>query len=304
MIRQLQKTLTFIVALCFTVPVNAASYPTFSDKQLVGQPSTVLSKFEDTVYSIALRYQFGADALASANPDIDPWLPGEGATLQLPTHHILPNVKREGIVINLPEMRLYYFSPNGRSVTVYPVGVGRQGWETPLLESTITSIVKHPSWTPPESIHLEYQKAGLKLPKVVPAGSDNPLGEYALRIGHSSYLIHGTNNPKGVGLRVSHGCIRLYPEHIAELASLIDVNTPVAIINQPIKLGRDGGELYVQANKPLQSAAYNHSEALSEFFLHATNTLNASELSRVKNLIQASIDSGELYSGMPLLVNR
>lgn len=299
---QLRKALTVLVALCIAIPVSAANFPTVSDSQLVGQPSTVLSKFENTIYTIALQYRVGAEALASANPDVDPWLPGEGATLQLPTHHVLPNVKREGIVINLPEMRLYYFSPINSSVHVYPVGIGRQGWETPLLESSISSIVKNPSWTPPESIHLEYKKAGLKLPRIVPAGSDNPLGEYALRIGRSSYLIHGTNNPKGVGLRVSHGCIRLYPAHIAELASLIDVNTPVAIINQPIKLGRDGSRLYVQAFKPIHGAAYNHAEALNEFFRSAKNTLSASELRRVKRHFRASIEAGELYSGMPLLV--
>ncbi len=297
-----RNALTILVILCVAFPVSATSFLTRTDHQVVGKSSTVLSKFEDTIYSIALEYRVGADALVSANPDVDPWLPGEGVAIELPTHYVLPNVKREGIVINLPEMRLYYFSPGNSSVHVYPVGIGRQGWETPLLESTISSIVKNPTWTPPQSIHLEYKKAGLDLPKIVPAGTDNPLGEYALRIGQSSYLIHGTNNPKGVGLRVSHGCIRLYPEHIAELASLIDVDTPVAIINQPIKLGRDGSKLYLQAHKPVQGDLYNHSEALHRFFENAKSTLSPSELSQVKRLIRESLESGELYSGVALPV--
>lgn len=276
--------------------------------QVVGRLTQLQSGIDESLYAIAVEQGLGAEALARANPDVDPWLPAAGASLQLPTQYVLPAVEHTGIVINLSEMRLYYFSSapanshDRASVTVYPIGIGRQGWETPLLTSTITSIVKNPTWTPPASIHREYRAAGLNLPDVVPAGADNPLGEYAMRIGDTSYLLHGTNNPSGVGLRVSHGCIRLYPQDIKALASALSVGTPIRVVNQPIKIGRAHGRLYVQAHQPVQGGGYDHTEALTDFFAYAESILSPAELQRVKRSIRRALETGELYSGIPIVV--
>ena len=243
----------FVCALLSGISFSsyANSYAIDDQTTVVGSQGVVLSKHDDTLYSLALQHQIGAAAFADANPDVDPLLPGEGVVLALPGLHILPEVEREGIVINLPEMRLYYFPEDEDSVTIYPVGIGRQGWETPVMQSVVTSITEDPVWTPPESIHKEYRAAGMSLPERVAAGPDNPLGKYAIRIGDTSYLIHGTNSPEGVGLRVSHGCIRLYSDHIAELASRVKVGTSVRIINQSIKLDRINGAPVIQAHRPL-----------------------------------------------------
>lgn len=292
----------FIFANCISFNSIADSYAIDNESNIVGTPSNVLSKYEDTIYSLAVRHEVGAAAFANANPDIDPLLPGEGVSLKLPTQYVLPDVKREGIVINLPEMRLYYFPPGKDIVYVYPVGVGRQGWETPVMQSVISSISRDPVWTPPESIHKEYREAGLTLPRQVQAGPDNPLGEFALRVGDTSYLIHGTNNPSGVGLRVSHGCIRLYAEHIAELSAMVTVNTPVNIINQPIKLGRIGNKLFLQAHEPIRSLKTEYSFDYRRFIDLAESTLTQAELERVKRIMLDEFSHGDLFSGLTVLV--
>lgn len=292
------------ICLCALLQNNADAntYAIDPEDQLVGQADSVLSRFDDTLYSVALKYRVGAEALASANPDLDPSLPGEGAELKLPMQYILPAGERVGIVINLPEMRLYHYAADGRFVSVYPVGIGRQGWETPLMQSTVSSIVENPSWTPPASIHHEFEAAGLVLPAVVPSGPENPLGEYAVRIGQTSYLIHGTNNPKGVGLRVSHGCIRLYPEHIKELAAALEVGTPVTIVNQPIKLARHNGFLHVQGHTPVAGNHYDHSKALTDFISYTERELSRAELLAVKRVMREALARGDLYTGVPIPV--
>jgi len=287
-----------LILCCASFSAYGVSFEIDSSTTIVGTSRTVLSKYEDTLYSLALEYQVGAAAFTGANPDIDPLLPGEGVLLQLPGQYILPSVKREGIVINLPEMRLYYFPEGENKVHIYPVGIGRQGWETPLFKASVTSVTKDPVWIPPESIHREFRAAGLSLPEQVAAGPENPLGGYAMRIGHTSYLIHGTNKPEGVGLRVSHGCIRLYPNHIAELAAMISVNTPVSIINQPIKMGRVDGELFIQANTPIAGPAYQNTSDLKSFMQLAETTLTRTELVSIKQTMLSAIDAGNLYSGL------
>jgi len=292
----------FVYACGVSFDSAAHSYAIDEQSTIVGTPATVLSKYEDSIYSLAVQHRVGAVAFANANADIDPSLPGEGVSLVLPTQYILPNVKREGIVINLPEMRLYYF-PRGKDIVhIYPVGIGRQGWETPVMASVISSISKNPVWTPPESIHKEYREAGLELPRKVKAGPDNPLGEFALRVGSTSYLIHGTNNPSGVGLRVSHGCIRLYAAHIAELSALISVDTPVNIINQPIKLGRIGGALFLQAHEPIRSSGNTYSFDFRSFIDVAESTLTTAELEQVKHTMLDELSQGSLFSGLAIPV--
>lgn len=288
--------------LCAPFLSIGASYEIGEHTSIVGTNAEVISKYEDTVYSLALKHEVGAGSFASANPDVNPSFPGEGVALTLPGQYILPAVEREGIVINLPEMRLYYFPPGENTVHIYPVGIGRQGWETPVMESVITSITENPVWSPPESIHREYIAAGLTLPRQVEAGPENPLGKYALRIGHTSYLIHGTNNPEGVGLRVSHGCIRLYSDHIAELSSMISVDTPVRIINQPVKFGRIGNRLFLQAHEPVRQSKNEYSDDLAEFIKLAESALTKSELDSVKQVMLQKLQNGILYTGLTIPV--
>jgi L,D-transpeptidase ErfK/SrfK len=218
---------------------------------LVGRTFTYQTIYEDTFSDIALVYDIGFRQLKAANPDVDPWLPGEGTEIIIPQHYILPSGPREGVIINLAELRLYYFPKDRNEVDTYPLGIGREGWSTPVGETRIIGKKKDPSWTVPASILKEHKEEGNPLPPMIPPGPDNPLGAYALYLGMSGYLLHGTNRPFGVGMRVSHGCIRLYPENISQLFEQVPVGTPVRIINQPFKAGWFNGELYVEAHHPL-----------------------------------------------------
>ena len=209
-------------------------------------------KPKDTLLDIARRYDLGQNEILLANPDVDRWLPGEGTEVVLPARFILPRAERKGVVLNLPEMRLYYFHRAGPErnpmVTTYPVSVGRMDWNTPLGKARIEKKHKDPSWRPPESLKLEAAAEGNPLPDVVPPGPDNPLGRYALRLSIPGYLIHSTNKPYGVGMRVTHGCVRMYPEDIEELFPIIPVETMVQIVNQPIKLGWQDKTLFLEVH--------------------------------------------------------
>jgi len=217
---------------------------------------TIASKDEDLL-DIARRFDLGQNEIIRLNPQVDRWLPETGAQIQLQSERLLPDAPRSGLVLNLPEYRLYYF-PNSEdsaasSVITHPISIGRQDWETPLGQTTITAKKENPTWTPPESIKKEHAAKGDPLPDVVPAGPDNPLGLYAMRLGIPGYLIHSTNKPYGVGMRVSHGCIRMYPEDIATLFPMIKVGAPVTIVNQAVKVGWAGNSLYIEVHPPLEN---------------------------------------------------
>ncbi|MCK2183429.1 L,D-transpeptidase family protein [Halomonas getboli] len=218
---------------------------------VIGKVFTVEAEKEDTLIDIGHEYGIGYRAMVRANPDVSVWYPGEGTEVTIPGEFILPDAPREGIVINVAEMRLYYYPPaedgESRIVETYPLGVGRQDWETPLGVTTITDKIKNPAWYPPESIRQEHAANGESLPSVVPAGPDNPLGTRKMRLGIPGYLIHGTNKPEGVGMRVSHGCVRMLPEDVETLFDQVSVGTQVRIINDSFKLGWSDGTLYVQA---------------------------------------------------------
>jgi L,D-transpeptidase ErfK/SrfK len=206
---------------------------------------------------IARRYGLGYEEILSANPGADPWLPGEGREIALPTRHILPPVPHEGLTVNLPEHRLYYF-PKPRAgqppqVISHPISVGQMDWETPLGVTKIVAKNRKPVWYPPESIRAQHARDGDPIPVAVPPGPDNPLGEYAMRLGipGGAYLIHGTNKPVGVGMQITHGCIRMYPEDIESLFRMVNVGTEVRIINQPVKTGWIGEVLYLEVHPPL-----------------------------------------------------
>ena len=235
---------------------EASTYPLPPAGQfLVGRLQDTRVRDGETLLDIARRYSVGLDELEDANPGVDPWLPAVGQRVLIPSQHILPDVPREGIVVNLPELRLYYFPPakagERRVVMTYPVGIGSEGRAIPVALTSVIQKQIDPSWVVPASILAEHEADGDPLPKVVPPGPDNPLGRYALRLGLSSFLIHSTNHPYSVGMRISHGCLRMYPENIEELFGKVAVGTPVRIIDQPYKAGWQRGVLYLEAHPPL-----------------------------------------------------
>ncbi len=295
----------FILACSFLATyAHATSYELKdSTDSIIGKLDSTVVGREYTLLDIAREYGFGYQDLKLLNPEIDIWMPKDGEVVQLPSRFILPNVPREGVVLNIPEMRLYYFPPHKKGepveVYTYPLGVGREGWDTPYKKTRIVGKKKHPDWRPPKSILKEHEDAGDPLPKVVKAGPDNPLGDYALRLGLPAYLIHGTNKPWGIGMRVSHGCIRLYPEDIAELFQKVKVGTPVNIINKPYKIGGADGVLYLEAHPPLTTATRDEYgdiiESVDEYGepINRANDYGTVNFTQVVEMIVASTDEDE-----------
>lgn len=232
-------------------PVATHQFELQSDDDVVGQLQVTRVQGEDTFSDIARRFNVGYEEMVRANPGIDPWVPGVGREVVLPTQFVLPDAPREGLVINLAQLRVYYFpkAKEGEPQTVitHPIGVGKVGWSTPVGTTKVTGKAKNPTWFPPASVRKEHREAGDPLPAKVPPGPDNPLGTHMMTLGWPSYLVHGTNKPYGVGMRSSHGCIRFYPEDIEQLYGEIPVGTKVTVVNQPFVFGWHQGELYVQA---------------------------------------------------------
>ncbi|GAB4356363.1 MAG: L,D-transpeptidase family protein [Gammaproteobacteria bacterium] len=256
---RLLVALPLLAVLFASAPLEAREYPLPpEDVDLIGCLREALVEEGDTLLDVARRHNIGQEEILLANPRIDRWLPDIATTVLIPSRYILPRAARRGIVINVPEMRLYYYPPDylGRHtmVVTHPISVGRMDWTTPLGETRIIAKVKDPSWRPPESIRREAAEQGELLPKVVPPGPDNPLGRYALRLAVPGYLIHSTNKPYGVGMRVTHGCVRMYPEDIEPLFQEIPLDTPVQIVDQPIKLGWLADTLYIEVHPPLEEA--------------------------------------------------
>lgn len=248
--------------------------------QVIGDNIVVYTTKADTLLDIARNFDLGYGDIVNANPDVDPWVPGDNQRVIVPTRFILPDAPRDGIVINLPEMRLYYYPKaqpgQSQQVVTHPIGIGREGRDTPLGRLSIIQKRENPSWTPPESVRKEHAAAGDILPAVVPPGPENPLGTRAMRLSNPSYLIHGTHRPFGVGLRVSSGCIRLYPEDIESLYSKVPMNTPVNIIYAPFKAGVKDNALYLEAHKPLDdmdNRDINNMTPVVEAMLAVTDSL-------------------------------
>lgn len=232
---------------------NAVQFVIDDSVAVIGRMGQVRSVYENTLIDIARAHGLGYEEIRLANPGVDTWLPGEGTRVRLPTQFVLPQVRRRGLVINIAEYRMYYFVPDGEQTVVqtFPISIGRMDWKTPLGRSSIVKKVRNPAWYPPQSIRDEWAADGRTLESRVPPGPDNPLGGYAMRLSIPGYLIHGTNRPAGVGMRVTHGCIRMLPEHIESLFPNVPVNTAVEIINQPYKLGWSGDDLYLEVHPPL-----------------------------------------------------
>ena len=247
--------------------------PTFrfelqADQDLVGHVQITTASKEDTLTDIARRFNVGYEEIVRANPGVDPWLPGEGKSIVVPTQFILPMAPREGVIINVAAMRIFYFPAHkpGEAALVYthPIGIGKVGWKTPEGVTKITHRQKNPIWHVPVSVIKEHKENGEDLDAVIGPGPDNPLGRYAFYLAWPSYLIHGTNKPAGVGLRSSHGCIRLYPEDIESFYDMIPIGTQVRVVNQPFLFGWQDGELYMQATGPLEDDSHDGKQAQAD----------------------------------------
>jgi L,D-transpeptidase ErfK/SrfK len=206
--------------------------------------TTYRATYEDTLLEVARRFKLGYVEVVAANPGTDPWVPGEGTNVVLPTVHLMPEADPEGIIINLADMRLYYFEEPGGPVQSFPIGIGRDGLTTPIGSTQVVRKQKDPTWRPTARMRSENPE----LPEAVPPGPDNPLGNRAMYLGWSQYLIHGTNKPLGIGRRASSGCVRMYPEDVEYLYDRIDVGTKVTVVDQPIKLTWIDGALYMEAH--------------------------------------------------------
>jgi L,D-transpeptidase ErfK/SrfK len=249
-------------------PLDSNRFPLVEGEDIVGQLQVTAARGEDTFVEFARTYGLGFDELRDANPGVDPWLPGEGTPVVLPTRFVLPEAPREGIVLNVAVKRLFYFPPAAEGeapeVETYPIGIGREDWATPTGETSVVARARDPVWFVPASIRKEHEEMGDPLPAQVPPGPDNPLGTRVLQLGLPGYLIHGTNKPAGVGMRVSHGCVRLYPEDIESLFERVPVGTPVRIVNQPLLIGARGNEVFLESHPPLGEDSRDPRDDLDE----------------------------------------
>ncbi len=290
------------IATSYLLPLNP-------NDSLVGenpqQPLYTYANEEDTLLDVARRNDLGQNEILLLNPEVDRWLPGTSAKIRITNSRILPDTPREGITLNLPEFRLYYYSNQGtdrpQTVTTYPISIGRQDWDTPLGRTTVSSKKENPTWTPPKSIKEEHAAKGDILPDVVPAGPDNPLGLYAMRLGIPGYLIHGTNKPYGVGMRVSHGCVRMYPEDIEQLFPEVKVGLPVYIVNQPVKIGWLDDTLYIEVHPQMEGHELSYEHSLEEA-LNLIKKAYSTQLSAID--ADALRQALEQENGVPTAISR
>jgi L,D-transpeptidase ErfK/SrfK len=276
---------------------------------VVGEVQVTIVGQEDTLSDIARRFNVGYEEIVRANPGVDPWIPRVGSEVVVPTQFVLPLAERKGIVVNTAAMRIYYFPPvkPGEKQVVYthPIGIGKVGWSTPEGTTKIVSKEKDPVWRPTASIRAEHKKNGDILPAVVPAGPDNPLGNRKFTLGWPSYLIHGTNKPYGVGLRSSHGCLRMYPEDVVKLFDMVPVGTPVTVVNQPFVFGWHRDQLYLQAFNVLEGDKRDWSKSQPKLLAKTLTKRMQTELAARKEAVDwvkvAEITKGT--RGIPLSVS-
>lgn len=296
----------WLICAALMVPrlVSAAEYPLPAENsRLIGENTTTqVPNDKRPLESIAARYQVGLLNMLEANPGTDPWLPAAGSQLTIPHQMLLPDTKREGIVVNLAELRLYYYPKGENKVIVYPIGIGQQGIMTPSMVTHISQKIPNPTWTPTPNIRKRYAQDGVKLPAVFPAGPDNPMGLFALRLAYGSghYLIHGTNADFGIGMRVSSGCIRLRPDDIAALFDSVSEKTRVQVVNQPVKYAIEpDGKRYIEVHQPLSRNEQDDPQTMPLPLSKTLKRFINSEESD-KALIEATL---KRRSGMPVLVN-
>jgi L,D-transpeptidase ErfK/SrfK len=260
------------LVLAGAAPARATTYTlSGGDEEIVGEDQSVVTVYEDTLYDLARKYGLGSEEIIRVNPGVDPWLPGAGKTLLIPSRYILPPGPHVGIVVNLPEHRLYYYPKPKRGerqeVMTFPVSIGKMGRHTPLGVTYISDKRKNPVWYPTKSILAEHVREHDPIPAMVPSGPDNPLGLFAMRLamGGGTYEIHGTNNPVAVGLPITHGCIRMYPDDVAALYPAVPVGTPVRLINDPVKVAWVDGELLLEAHPPVDAQGQSFEPDVDQF---------------------------------------
>jgi len=308
----------FTVSILFTTDgIRAEAWPLPPPGiDIFGQIRTTQASRTDTLLDIARLYDIGQTEIVLANPHVDRWMPDDGSEVILPSRYILPQAERKGIVVNLAEMRLYYFPEAKRGeqsvVMTFPTGIGRMDWVMPLGISRITEKKKDPAWIPTESIK-RYRIANGEppLPNIVPPGPDNPLGRHAMRlsIGKGTYLIHGTSKPFGVGMRTSSGCIRMYPEDIEKLFELVPIGTQVNIVNQPIKLGWLLDSLFIELHPPLEEDEAKYTN-YKQMVITEINNFLMQQRNQQKLGVDFEIDHETLdraiaeKRGMPIVISR
>jgi len=297
---------SFLLVAIVSLPAWGTTYELPADgSSVVGNDERIKSTYHDTLLDIARRYSLGYEEIIRANPGVDMWLPGEGTDILLPGRRILPPGPRAGLVVNLPEHRLYYYPKakkgQHRVVITYPVSIGRMDWKSPLGETAVVAKQKHPSWYPPESIRKEHARNGDPIPKVVPPGPNNPLGDYKMRlgVGDGTYEIHGTNNPMAVGMAITHGCIRMYPEDVAALFPKVPVGTKVWLINDPVKVTYVDGDLLMEAHPPVDGQGQTLAPNLDLLAKQLDRALGSTVAAIHWEFARAALEKAD---GMPTLV--
>jgi L,D-transpeptidase ErfK/SrfK len=303
----LLATLTVGLGLLAAPCAQAAIYEiTDPTVQVVGEDLHVQTHYSDTLVEIARQYGLGYEEMVRANPKVDPWLPGEGTPIMIPGRHILPPGPRDGIIVNIPEHRIYYFPKPLRghmpTVVTYPVSIGKMDWQTPMGLTHVVSKQKNPSWNPPASVRAEHLANGDPLPGgSIGPGPDNPLGLFAMRLAihPGDYLIHGTNNPLAVGMAVTHGCIRMYPEDVAAIFPTVPVGAKVYLINVPVKVAFVDGSLLLEAHPPVDAQGQSIDPVLSKFEELLTQALGNTTTAVNWDI---AVDTLKKADGIPVLV--
>lgn len=299
------KAIAALVFIGQATLAQAMEYPLPpSNSRIIGENRVLIVPNDGrSLERIAADYQIGLIAMLEANPDVDPLLPKPGSELIIPLQMILPDTPREGIVINLSELRLYYYPKGTNTVIVYPIGIGQLGRETPVMVTAITEKRANPTLMPTANIRKHYAAQGITLPGVVPAGPDNPMGLFALRLAAAggTYLIHGTNADFGIGMRVSSGCIRLRPNDIEALFNTVPSGTRVQIINEPVKVTVEpNGKRYIEVHQPLSRSEQDDPQTMP-IVLHSAAAEFMNEAGTDSEKMRAEITR---RSGLPLRVNR
>ncbi len=277
------------LALCAFPKVSfGATFVLPANGNIIGNIQYTTVRPGDTLSTLGRRYDMGGYEMVEANPGVSYTTPRPGTSITVPSRFVLPDAPRKGIVVNLAEMRLYYYHPDGVHVSTFPVGVGQQGWNTPLGNTQVVRKREHPTWVVPDSIMENHIAHGEPIPKVHPPGPENPLGDHALSLGFANIVIHGTPYPKGVGVRASHGCIRMLPEDVATLYHMVKIGTPVAIIHQSNKIGRLDNKLYLETHVPIADSIYSEQKDISSMISKATGEghkyqIQWQEIERIKH---------------------
>jgi L,D-transpeptidase ErfK/SrfK len=272
--------------LTLQTDITKHEFAVTDDQALIGELAAVETRENDTLPDVARHFGLGYNDITAANNGISPWTPRANSRVLLPLQFILPDAPRKGIVLNVANMRMFYYPRKERGkVYTYPVGIGRDGWNTPMGTTSIAVKTPNPDWHVPPSIQREHAAKGHHLPSVVRSGPDNPLGYYAMRLAIGSYLIHGTNKPFGIGMQISHGCVQMYPEDIEVLFKKVPVGTPVRVIHDPYLAAWYNDNLYLEANEPLEKWLRSKKQLKKQV---------SKEINRIAKQHKATVDWGKV----------